>query len=63
MFDKVMQKTAAKYNCPYVGLFNPLMKAQKEGKRLFADGLHPNNAGHELIFQLVRPELDKLLAK
>jgi lysophospholipase L1-like esterase len=25
------------------------------------DGLHPNDAGHELIFKLVQPELDKLL--
>jgi lysophospholipase L1-like esterase len=25
------------------------------------DGLHPNDAGHQLIFELVRPELDKLL--
>jgi len=33
------------------------------GHRLFDDGLHPNDAGHELIFELVQPELDKLLAK
>lgn len=27
-----------------------------------ADGLHPNDAGHELIASLVRPELDKLIS-
>src|SRR6266446_3620690 len=32
------------------------------GEDLFADGLHPSDAGHELIFQLVCPELDKLLS-
>lgn len=25
------------------------------------DGLHPNNESHELIFQLVQPELNKVL--
>lgn len=30
-------------------------------KELLEDGLHPNNEGHKLIFELVQPELDKLL--
>jgi lysophospholipase L1-like esterase len=25
------------------------------------DGLHPNDAGHQLIYELVRPALDRLL--
>jgi lysophospholipase L1-like esterase len=37
-------------------------KFQNSGEDLQAhDGLHPNDAGHQLIFELVRPELDKLL--
>jgi lysophospholipase L1-like esterase len=30
-------------------------------KDLFADGLHPNDEGHELIYGAVRPVLDELL--
>jgi len=60
--DKVMQKVAAKKGLSFVTVFEE-MRQQMKNKELFADGLHPNNAGHELIFQLVRPELDKLLAK
>ena len=38
---------------PVYEKFGPEMNAQ--------DGLHPNDAGHQLIFELVRPALDELL--
>src|SRR3989344_7123968 len=60
--EKIMREVAAKNNCPHIAVFETFKKRMDGGERLFADGLHPNNAGHELIFQLVRPELDKLLA-
>lgn len=37
-------------------------KAQHEKAGLLADGLHPNDAGHELIAELVKPALDTLIA-
>lgn len=46
----------------YVPIYEILKERLDAGQDVFADGLHPNNEGHELIFQAVKPELDKLLA-
>lgn len=59
--DKIMREVAANHSFPQVATFEPLRDEMEKGKQLFADGLHPNNDGHELIFRLVQPELDKLL--
>lgn len=45
--------------------FLPIFEEFKErldiGEDLLADGLHPNNTGHQLIYELVKPELEKFL--
>jgi len=44
--------------------FLPLWKASYEKQQIeetMPDGLHPNNIGHKLIAELVRPELEALL--
>lgn len=61
--ERVMRELAAKYNYPHVPTFETFKAKLDKGENVFADGLHPNNEGHELIFQLVRPELDKLLTQ
>lgn len=62
LFDKVAREFCANHKIPHVATFEPLQEQFKKGNEVFADGLHPNNKGHELIFRLVRPALDKLLA-
>ena len=57
-----VQKVAAEQKLPFVPVFETFQAKMAAGENLLADGLHPNDAGHELIFQLVRPELDKLLS-
>jgi lysophospholipase L1-like esterase len=37
-------------------------RIKQSKQQLLSDGLHPNNVGHELIANLVRPEFEKLLA-
>lgn len=59
--DKAMHKVSVHNDFIYVPVFEPFQTRLIKGEDLLADGLHPNNEGHELIFQLVRPELDKLL--
>lgn len=44
-----------------VKTFDKIVREMKNGKELYVDGLHPNNEGHQIICELVRPELDKLL--
>lgn len=61
-FEKVMRDFCAEQKILHVPVFETFQEKLKNGHGLFADGLHPNNEGHELIFQLVRPALDKLLA-
>lgn len=60
--DNVMKQLAKDNQLAYVEIFEPLLAKMKAGEELFADGLHPNNQGHELIYQTVRPQLDKLLS-
>lgn len=57
LFDGIIQDIAQKKNVPYVPLFD-VFKSKLE---LFPDGLHPNDEGHQLIADLVKPELEKLL--
>ncbi len=61
-YEQIVQKVAAEQKLPFVPVFETFQAKMAAGENLLADGLHPNDAGHELIFQLVRPELDKLLS-
>jgi len=60
-FDSQAKKLAQEQNIPYVDIFKPFQESFAVGKNIYQDGLHPNNEGHQLIFELVRPALDKLL--
>jgi acyl-CoA thioesterase-1 len=63
LFDKVVRDICSVEQIPYVATIESFEEQINNGKNLFADGLHPNNEGHKLIFELARPELDKLLHK
>lgn len=60
VFEGVLQKFCGSSNIPIVTIFEALQRENKI-EELFSDGLHPNSAGHQRIFELVRPKLDKLL--
>ena len=60
--DTVMKEVATINKLSHVAIFEMMKNDTEQGKQLFADGLHPNDVGHQLIFEQVRPELDKLLA-
>lgn len=59
--DSAMKAITAQYSLPFVEVFDKLKAKMDSGVNIFADGLHPNDAGHQLIFELVRPALDQLL--
>lgn len=61
-FDMVLAEVCEAKKVAFVPLFSKLQKELDDGRRLFDDGLHPNNEGHQLIFEMVQPELDKLLS-
>lgn len=59
-FEDVLRKFCLKNELPHVEVFGKFQAKQKE-QNLLSDGLHPNDAGHELIAELVKPELDRLM--
>jgi len=56
--DDILRDLCNQHNLPFVPVLEAFAGKQKE---LLPDGLHPNNKGHKLIADLVRPELEKLL--
>lgn len=59
-FEETLRKFCIEKDIAHVQIFEKFQAAMASGE-LLADGLHPNDAGHQLIADLVRPELDKLL--
>lgn len=60
-FEEVLRKACIAESIPHVQVFEKF-KDEMGRNKLLADGLHPNEAGHALIAELVKPALDKLLA-
>ena len=59
-FEQALRSFCEKNNVPMVKVFETFKEKNKK-QSLIADGIHPNDTGHELITSLVRPELEKLL--
>lgn len=59
-FEGALRKICIEKDIPHVQIFEKFQEEQAK-RELLADGLHPNDAGHQLIADLVKPELDKLL--
>ncbi len=61
-FEQTATSVATAANVLFVPLFSTFRLRAAEGAQLWADGLHPNETGHMLIFEQVKPALDRLLA-
>ncbi|HZP55901.1 MAG TPA: SGNH/GDSL hydrolase family protein [Candidatus Saccharimonadales bacterium] len=62
LFENVMRDECLKHHVPHVAVMEEMQDRIIAGQKLLEDGLHPNSEGHELIFKLVLPQLEKLLA-
>jgi acyl-CoA thioesterase I len=60
-FDDVIRNFCKGKDVPFIEIFKTF-KQHMSQDNLLADGLHPNEKGHELIAKLVKPKLDKLLS-
>jgi lysophospholipase L1-like esterase len=60
-YEDAMAEIARTHSIPFVPVFDYFMAALKEGKDLLSDGLHPNDAGHEVILEIVKPKLTQEL--
>jgi len=61
-YEDAMKAVAEQHNIPFVPVFDRFMAVVNEGRELLPDGLHPNNEGHRLIYEIVKPRLVELLA-
>ena len=60
-FEDVLAKVCDNERVKHLPIFEKFITKLGDGQGLLADGLHPNDEGHKLIFELVRPDLDKML--
>lgn len=56
--DGIIRELCSEHDVTYVPIFQSI---ENQAEALLPDGLHPDDIGHEMIANLVRPELDKLL--
>lgn len=61
LFEDIIKQVAGRKKLPFVPVYDYLRREMDSGAKIHADGLHPNDRGHEIIANLVRPELEELL--
>lgn len=61
-YEDQMKAVAEAANVPFVSVFDEFTKAM-QASELLADGLHPNNEGHEVIFDIVKARLCRELER
>jgi len=59
-FDSTLKEFCEQNNLSFVEIFEPFAKAESENE-LLPDSLHPNDNGHQLIADIVKPKLEGLL--
>jgi len=59
-FDNIVRLICEKNNIPFVDCFTPFIEEDNK-KYIHEDGLHLTSAGHQKMFELIKPYLDKLL--
>jgi lysophospholipase L1-like esterase len=60
-FDETLQTVCREEGVKYLPIFDQLKSKLDNGEDIYHDGLHPNDAGHQLIFESVQPALDEIL--
>lgn len=63
LFEDTLKQCAEHAKLPFVPVHDEFLAHMKAGEQLLADGLHPNDAGHQFIAEIVKPELEKLLTQ
>lgn len=59
-FDDTLRQFCKENQALFVEVFEPFAKAETETE-LLPDSLHPNDKGHQLIANLIKPKLQELL--
>lgn len=62
LFNNELVVFCKENNLELVDLWS-VFENQSDMKSLFFDGIHPNNSGHKLIAETIKPKLEKLVSK
>lgn len=60
-YNLILEKLSKKFELRLVDVYSVFMKAGHENLFIKEDGLHPNDEGHQLIFETVRPALQEMI--
>ncbi len=60
-YEDTMKAVAAEHDIPSIPVFDAFLKATAQGKDILPDGLHPNNDGHKVLYDIVSAGLIPLL--
>lgn len=61
-YEQAMQEVANDLKVPFIPVFDAFYEQFAKDPGLLPDGLHPNTSGHQLIFDIVKPDIIKLLS-
>ena len=59
-FDETLRNFCKDNSLPYVDIWQKF-EEHPDLEELLFDGVHPNDKGHKLIFETIRPELEEML--
>jgi lysophospholipase L1-like esterase len=62
LFEDIIKQITVRNKVSFIGIFDSFMQELKAGSNLHSDGLHPNDGGHKLIADAVRPVIQELVA-
>jgi acyl-CoA thioesterase-1 len=60
-YEGAMAEVAAELSIPFIPVFDAFSDEFAKDPNLLPDGLHPDRAGHKVIFEIVKQDLTKLL--
>lgn len=60
-YEADMKLVAQEHDIPFIPVFEQFIAKFKQDMSILPDGLHPNNAGHQIIAEIVLPRLQELL--
>lgn len=61
LFEDTIKQTAQRKNVIFIPLHDQFLTALSDGQNLLADGLHPNDTGHDMVANIVKPVLDGIV--
>jgi lysophospholipase L1-like esterase len=61
-YETAMSETADACGIDFIPIFDAFKLKLDDGGNFLPDGIHPNDEGHELIYQIFRPDFEEILA-